>query len=49
MSVTFKGNPMTLVGEPVKVGQPAPDFTLHYFEGGLKTVKLADLQASRRW
>ncbi len=44
MSVTFKGNPMTLVGEPVKVGQPAPDFTLHYFEGGLKTVKLADLR-----
>ena len=24
--VTFKGNPMTLVGSEVKVGQPAPDF-----------------------
>lgn len=42
-AVTFKGNPMTLVGEAVKVGQPAPDFTLHYFEGGLKTVTPADL------
>lgn len=43
-AVTFKGNPLTLAGEPVKVGQPAPDFTLHYFEGGLKTIKLADLK-----
>ena len=30
-AVTFKGNPMTLVGEAVKVGSPCPDFTLHYF------------------
>lgn len=43
-AVTFKGNPMTLAGEAVKVGQPAPDFTLHYFEGGLKTVTPADLK-----
>jgi thiol peroxidase len=43
-AVTFKGNPMTLAGEAVKVGQAAPDFTLHYFEGGLKTVTLADLK-----
>jgi thioredoxin-dependent peroxiredoxin len=43
-AVTFKGNPLTLVGEPVKVGAAAPDFTLHYFEGGLKTIKLADLK-----
>ena len=43
-AVTFKGNPMTLAGEAVQVGQPAPDFTLHYFEGGLKTVTLADLK-----
>lgn len=43
-AVTFKGTPMTLAGEAVKVGQPAPDFTLHYFEGGLKTLKSADLK-----
>ena len=43
-AVTFKGNPLTLVGEAVKVGAAAPDFTLHYFEGGLKTIKPADLK-----
>jgi thioredoxin-dependent peroxiredoxin len=43
-AVTFKGTPLTLAGEEVKVGQPAPDFTIHYFEGGLKTIKLADLK-----
>jgi thiol peroxidase len=44
-AVTFKGNPLTLVGEPVQAGQPAPDFTLHAFEGGaLKTIKPADLK-----
>jgi thiol peroxidase len=44
-AVTFKGNPMTLAGEPVKVGQPAPDFTLHAFEAGaMKTVKPSDLK-----
>lgn len=43
-AVTFKGNPMTLAGSELTVGQPAPDFTLHYFEGGLKTISLADLR-----
>src|SRR5262245_56520078 len=43
-AVTFKGSPMTLAGEEVKIGQPAPDFTVHYFEGGLKTIKLSDLK-----
>jgi thioredoxin-dependent peroxiredoxin len=43
-AVTFKGNPMTLAGEAVEVGGPAPDFTLHYFEGGLKKLCLADLK-----
>ncbi len=42
-AVTFKGAPLTLVGNEVRVGQPAPDFTLHYFEGGLKTITKADL------
>jgi len=43
-AVTFKGSPMTLVGPELKVGQPAPDFTLHYFDNGLHTLKLADLR-----
>lgn len=43
-AVTFKGNPMTLAGKAVEVGQSAPDFTVHYFEGGLKTIGLADLK-----
>ena len=43
-AVTFKGTPMTLAGNEVKVGQPAPDFTVHYFEGGLKTITPADLK-----
>ena len=43
-AVTFKGNPMTLAGEEVKTGQQAPDFAVHYFEGGLKTLSLADLK-----
>ena len=42
--VTFKGAPLTLAGNEVKAGQTAPDFTLHYFDGGLKTIKLADLK-----
>jgi thiol peroxidase len=43
-AVTFKGNPMTLVGKPVEVGQTAPSFTLHRFEGGLKPVTLDTLK-----
>lgn len=44
-AVTFKGNALTLAGEEVKVGQPAPAFTLHAFEGGtLKTITLADIK-----
>jgi thiol peroxidase len=43
-AVTFKGNPMTLAGEEVQVGQQAPDCTLHYYEGGLKTLTPADLR-----
>lgn len=42
--ITFKGNPVTLAGEAVQTGQPAPDFTVRYFEGGLKTITKADLQ-----
>jgi thiol peroxidase len=43
-AATFKGNPLTLAGEAVRVGQQAPNFTLHYFDDGMKTVSLADLQ-----
>lgn len=43
-AVTFKGHPLTLAGKEIQVGQPAPDFTLHYYEGGMKTISLADLR-----
>ncbi len=43
-AVTFKGTPMTLAGEAVKVGQQAPEFAIHYFEGGLKSITPADLK-----
>ena len=44
-AVTFKGTPLTLVGEAVKVGQPAPDFKLRSYESGeMKTTTPADLK-----
>ena len=43
-AVTFKGNPLTLVGEAVQVGQPAPDFDLVFYgEGGMHHVTKKDL------
>ena len=42
-AITFKGNPMTLVGEELTAGSEAPEFTLHFFDGGLKTLTKADL------
>lgn len=42
--ITFKGNPLTLAGEELKVGQPAPDFTLHYYAEGMQTITPADLK-----
>ncbi|HOF41620.1 MAG TPA: thiol peroxidase [Candidatus Hydrogenedentes bacterium] len=42
-AITFKGAPMTLVGQrEVKVGDPAPDFTVT--TGELKDLTLADLK-----
>lgn len=42
-AVTFKGTPLTLAGEAVQVGQPAPNCTLHAFEdGGMNAVTPAD-------
>ena len=43
-AVTFKGTPLTLAGEAVQTGSPAPDFTLHYYEDGLQTITPADLK-----
>lgn len=43
-AVTFKGNPLTLAGEAVQVGQAAPDFQVHYFQDGLQTISLNDLK-----
>ncbi|MEO1619134.1 MAG: thiol peroxidase [Planctomycetota bacterium] len=42
--ITFKGNPMTLAGEPLAVGTPAPDFALHYADAGIQTLTMADLK-----
>ena len=39
--ITFKGNGLTLVGHPVKVGERAPDFTA--LDNGLAPVSLHDL------
>lgn len=40
--ITFKGNPLTLVGPQIKVGYPSPDFTV--VDGDLKPVKLSDFK-----
>ncbi len=42
--ITFKGNPMTLAGEALNVGSPAPAFELHYADNGLKKLTLEDLK-----
>jgi thiol peroxidase len=42
-AITFKGTPMTLLGSELKAGDKAPQFTLHFFEGGLKTLTNQDL------
>jgi thiol peroxidase len=42
-AVTFKGNPLTLLGEALKVGDPAPDFDLVRFEGGMNHIHKSDL------
>ena len=42
--ITFRGNPMTLAGDRLAAGQPAPDFKLHYFDDGMQELTLADLK-----
>ena len=34
---------MTLLGDELNTGDAAPEFTVHFFEGGLKTLTKADL------
>lgn len=41
-SVTFEGNPLTLIGTQPKVGEPAPDFEV--LANDLSPVKLSDLR-----
>jgi len=40
--ITFKGNGMTLVGPELKLGDPAPNFTV--VDGALKPVQLSDFK-----
>ncbi|MEM6980931.1 MAG: thiol peroxidase [Planctomycetota bacterium] len=42
--ITFKGNPMTLAGSELAIGQQAPEFSLHYAHEGLQTLTAADLK-----
>ena len=42
-AVTFKGAPMTLLGEEAAIGSSAPEFVLHYYEGGMQTIRKTDL------
>jgi thiol peroxidase len=44
--VTFKGNPLTLLGREVKVGDKAPDFKV--VDNGLQAVTLADTAGTTR-
>ena len=41
-NVTFGGNPVTLIGNPIKVGDTAPNFTA--IDGSLKGVNLNDFK-----
>lgn len=44
--VTFGGNPVTLVGTPIKEGDEAPDFTV--LDNGLNPKKLSDYEGKVR-
>ena len=45
MKVTFQGNPLTLAGTQVKVGDTAPDFTV--VDNDLNPLKLSDTKGKR--
>lgn len=42
--ITFKGNPMTLAGSDLAIGQQAPAFQLHYADAGIQTLTLEHLK-----
>jgi thiol peroxidase len=44
--ITFKGNPLTLIGPEIKAGDTAPNFTA--IGAGLKEVSLADTKGKTR-
>ncbi len=44
--ITFKGNPLTLVGEEIKIGAKAPDFIA--LSAGLEPKKLSDYDGKVR-
>ena len=44
--VTFKGNPVTLLGTPIAEGDQAPDFTV--LDNGLNPTKLSDYDGKVR-
>jgi thiol peroxidase len=44
--VTFKGNPLTLIGSELKIGDKASDFTV--LDGDLKEVRLKDFSGKIR-
>lgn len=43
-AVRFKGNPLTLVGQPAAVGDPAPGFTV--LDGEVNPVSLSDFDGT---
>ena len=45
MQVTFQGNPLTLAGSQIKVGDTAPDFTVT--DNDLNPIKLSDTKGKR--
>ena len=45
MNITFNGDPITLVGEKIKVGDNAPDFLV--VDNNLKNVTLSDTNGKR--
>lgn len=46
VKITFGGNPVTLVGNEIKVGDKAPDFTV--INNDLKPEKFSDYQGKKR-